>query len=1039
MPLTIVRSDSNAELWRRCRDGFLSEIGETPGPNGFASHLWLAHRGARDALFEAAAERGLPGWLSPPVSFFSELPLRFGIRQRPIGHLTGRLLVSRIAAHNFRQAGLGSGRTDRGPAGSHAIDALFSELLPEGVSPSELEAAVSGLGGDDFAIRRNRWVVESYAEFLGELERLDRFDPRSIHAILARRVLDGGLPAAIGGARRLHVYGPTSLKGRRALFRALASQEDVEVVLYLTAEPGTSEWQELGADVEELLLERSVSPEIERVLYEAPDARAETRWIAERVKRLLMSDAARPHEIAVIARSGGEDTRRIVDALEEAGVPSTSRARHTLADIAALRALLILFRGAANDWDYGSLRQLLASPFFRAGIDLRPVDFLAGERRIRGLDQWTEGLKALVAAAADDRMSGRLARAGMNTVHLAEDLASFESLAAQIGPLSDGRTEREWIDLSLEILDGRRFGFRRRLSEVPAGRYDLVRVDQRGVEVLRELLGEWRELRKTEDALGPAEWFDRLRRLLASNEIALTTPESRGVQVLEAHEAALGAYRRVFLVRANDGVFPQPWTTRGVFSEPEILRLKDHGLPLTTRDDALRREIALWTAVTSVDSVTFSCRSTSSEGHPLTPSLLIPADVVPWSAGGSVDADRAREGGGIDRVSRALQLESEADQLGRAVRSAGIDSFASVDPEALRHAILTAWSEELRSGRLEDGATQPECARPSMRPHPWGGLIRDPAVLRVLADRFGDSHTWSASQLEQYGRRPFDYLVDRVLGLRVSDEAEDTTSPASRGALAHTILERFFRALGEARPTELSGDALDLYREVARVALDEAEAAEDHWLGEPALWRVTREQIVESVRAFLERELPRLDKEGAWPIEFELGFGDEDGDRFELEGEDLQGLRRRMRVRGRIDRLDARLGKDGPELRVLDYKWGGYPSASGYRDGSVLQTAIYLRAASVISAVDGALKWGAYRPITKTTASGARLSMEEVDGVLAFALSIPERVRNGWFEPVLAASQSLGAWQVGPEVTRTSAQFRGGHRFEIPPGGPSDV
>ncbi|MCL7927173.1 MAG: PD-(D/E)XK nuclease family protein, partial [marine benthic group bacterium] len=257
--------------------------------------------------------------------------------------------------------------------------------------------------------------------------------------------------------------------------------------------------------------------------------------------------------------------------------------------------------------------------------------------------------------------------------------------------------------------------------------------------------------------------------------------------------------------------------------------------------------------------------------------------------------------------------------------------------------------------------------------------------------------------------------------------------------LAHSILERFFRALGEARPTELSGDALDLYREVARVALDEAEAAEDHWLGEPALWRVTREQIVESVREFLERELPRLDKEGAWPIEFELGFGDEDGDRFELEGEDLQGLRRRMRVRGRIDRLDARLGKDGPELRVLDYKWGGYPSASGYRDGSVLQTAIYLRAASVISAVDGALKWGAYRPITKTTASGARLSMEEVDGVLAFALSIPERVRSGWFEPVLAASQSLGAWQVGPEVTRTSAQFRGGHRFEIPPGGPSDV
>ncbi len=1038
MPLTILRSDSTAELWRQCRDGFLSEIGVTPGPTGFASHIWLAHRGARDALFEAAASRGLPGWLSPPVSFFSELPLRFAIRKRPIGRLTGRLLVTRIAAHHFRRAGLGSGRPDRGPAGSHAIDALFSELLPEGVRPSELEAAVSALGGDDFARRRNRWVVDSYTEFLEELERLDRFDPRSIHALLARRILDGELPSAIGDARRLHVYGLTSLKGRRALFGALARQREVEVVLYLTAEPGPSEWLELGTELEERRLEHSAVPDVEPVLHEAPDAQAEARWVAARVKHLLMEGEARPHEIAVIARSGGEDTRRVVEALKEAGVPSTSRARHTLADIAALRAILLLFRGAANQWDYGSLRQLLASPFFRVEIDLRPIDFLAGERRICGLAQWTEALRGLVAAASDDRTSGRLAREGMNSVHLAEDLASFEALADQIGSLSADRTEREWIDLTLEILEGRRFGIRRQLSEIPAGRYDLVRADQRGVEALRELLREWRGLRTIEDALGPAEWFDRLRRLLASNEIALTTPESRGVQVLEAHEAALGAYRQGFLVHANDGVFPQPWTTRGVFSEPEILRLKDHGLPLTTRDDALRREIALWTAVTSLDSVTFSCRSTSQEGHPLTPSLLIPANVVPWEDG-SIDADDARDRGDVDRVSRALQLESEADQLSKAVRSGGIDSFDSVDPEALRHAILAAWSEELRSGRLEDGAIQPECARPSMKPHPWGGLLRDPAVLRHLADRFGDSHTWSASQLEQYGRRPFDYFVDRVLGLRASDEADDTTSPASRGSLAHTILERFFIALEDSRPTELSGDALDLYREVARRVLDEAEAAEDRWLGEPALWRVTREQIVESVRSFLERELPRLDKDGSWPVEFELGFGDEDGDRFELAGEDLQGRQRRMRVRGRIDRLDARQGKDGVELRVLDYKWGGYPRAAGYRDGSVLQTAIYLRAASVISTVDGSLKWGAYRPITRTTASGARLSIDEADGVLAFALSIPERVRRGWFEPVLAASQTLGAWQVGPEVTRTTAQFREGHRFENPVEGPSDV
>ena len=1030
MPLTILRSESTAELWARCRDGFLSEVGETPGPAGFSSHIWLAHRGARDALFEAAAGRGLPGWLSPPVSFLSELPQRFGMRQRPIGHLTGRLLVSRIAARQYRRAGLGSGRLERGPTGSHAIDSLFSELLPEGVMPDVLEAALSRLEGDEFTRRRNRWVSESYREFLEELARLDRFDPRSIHAIVANRILDGGLPAAIGRASRLHVYGLTSLKGRRALFSALARQTEADVLVYLIGEPESSEWQELGPEVEERWLEASERPRVTTTLFEAPDASSEAGWVAARVKHLLMGGAARPHEIAVIARSGGEDTRRVVEALNEAGVPSTSRARHNLAEIAALRALLLLFRGAADNWDYGSLRQLLASPFFRAGIDLRPIDFIAGQRRVRGLDEWLAALRGLGAAATDERMSGKLAREGIRAGHLEEDLASLELLAEQIGPLSASRSEPAWIDLTLAILEGRRFELRRRLSEAPAGRYDLVRTDQRGVEVLRELLREWRELRTVEDAFGPAEWFDRLRRLLESNEFALTTPESRGVQVLEAHEAALGAYRHAFVVHANDGVFPQPWTNRGVFSESETQWLKDRGLPLTTRDDALRREVALWTAVTSLDSVTFSCRAMSPEGHFLSPSLLIPKNIIPWT-GGSTESAATADGRDVDRVSRVRQLEAEADRLARAGRSGNRGPFRSMDPESLRQAVLVAWSEELRSGRLDDRAVQPESARPSMRPHPWGGLLRDPVVLKHLEERFGDSHVWSASQLEQYGRRPFDYFVDRVLGLRASDEVEDTTSPASRGSLAHTILENYFRSLGEARPPELTGEALTLFEEVASRALDDAEAEEDQWLGDAVLWNVTREQIVESVRAFLERELPRLERDRYWPVRLELGFGAEDGDRFELEGLDLRGRRRAMRVRGRIDRIDAKTGEQGVELRVLDYKWGGYPRASGYRDGSVLQTAIYLRAASLISGVEGTVSWGAYRPITKTTASGARLTAADADPVLAFALSIPHRVRQGWFEPVLAGSQTLGAWQPGPEVTRTTAQYREGHRFEV--------
>jgi RecB family exonuclease len=1033
MPLRIVRSGSNAELWNRCRDELLSEIGTNPGPTGFRSHLWVAHRGQRDALFQAAAERGLPGWLAPPFAFLSELRERFHIRQRPVGHLTGRLLVSRVASREFRRAGLGSGRPDRGPAGSHAIDGLFSELLPEGITPDELGEALARLGGDDFAVRRNRWVEASYRSFLQELESLDRYDPRSIHAMVARSIEAGSLPDSIGGAGSLHIYGLTSLKGRKRLFRALAAQPDVEVTVYLTREPGESEWDGLLAHPSRQTILTGAPPPGRPVMFEAADAQREAEWVAARVRSALHSGEMAPHRVAIVLRSGGEDTGRIVRALDEVGVPSTSRARWRLSDIAALRALLLLFRGAAEDWDYRSLRNLVASPFFGGAVDLRVIDFISRQKRVRGLEEWRSAIGSLVKAASDEDRAAGLAAEGIYSDRLQGDVAGLEALAARLRPLSGACSEREWIEHTLAILEGRRFEFRRRLSEPSAERYDLVRADQRGVEALQELLSEWRELRPSDDSFGPEEWLGRLQRLLDSNEIALTSPDLRGVQVLEAHEAALGSYEQSFIVHANDGVFPRPFTNRGVFSEAETARLKELGLPLAAREDFLRRELALWSAVTSLDAVVFVSRAASSDGNPRSPSLWIPGNAVRWAP---ASAEEAESAGPPGTISRARMLEREADLLVRSLRAGAAAPFESIDAPALRQAILAAWSEDLRAGRMDGPPSGSEGDRPSMRPHPWGGLLRDPVVVAHLEERFGEGYVWSASQLEQYGRRPFDFLLDRVLRLQASEEAEDTTSPASRGSLAHSILDRFFRGLVHGveremdRPTELSGEALALYERVAAGVLDEAERSDDFWLGEPALWQVTREQIVESVRGFLERELPRLDKEGAWPVRLELGFGGEGEPEFVLHGRDLQDRPGAMRVRGRIDRVDAKPGNSGTELRILDYKWGSYPPARGYRDGSVLQLPIYMQAVSERADFEGRVSQGSYRPVTRDTANGALIRAKDVDPVLAFALSIAGRVRRGLFEPVQAASMSLGAWQVGPEVTRSTAKFRDRHRFE---------
>ncbi|MDH3734363.1 MAG: hypothetical protein OEU54_12560, partial [Gemmatimonadota bacterium] len=476
MPLKLVRSDSNAALWRACSSRFLDELGLHAGPDEYPSHLWLAHRTQRDLLLDAAEERDLKGWLAPPFSFLSELPALFGIDRRPIGLLTGRLLVSRLAAGAGREHGFVGATGSETPGRGHMVDRALSELLPEGVMPAELASALEELGGDDFTRRRNAWLLDTYAAYVEHLETTGQFDPRSIHSLVADAIDGGALPSALGGAGRLHVFGVTSLRGRTRLFRALAAQAGCEVIVYLPSdsietdvdregavasdESGPrDEWEALAASVEDLASRGSRrAPKIQPV----PDAVREAEWVATRIKRLIVDEGARPHEIAVIARSGRDDTRRVHDALRRTGVPSTARLRSRLHEVPALRAVLQLFSAASDEWSWTPLSAVLGSPYFGRSIDLRALDMLASRSRPRGLAEWLEGVDELRAEARSER-GWILRRAGVSEELLdrtSTDLALFVEAARG---LTDSRDEAEWISTTRGILRGERFGLRERV------------------------------------------------------------------------------------------------------------------------------------------------------------------------------------------------------------------------------------------------------------------------------------------------------------------------------------------------------------------------------------------------------------------------------------------------------------------------------------------------------------------------------------------------------------------------------------------------
>lgn len=1094
MPLRLVRSSTNETLWAACASGFLDELDGGTGPGDHASYLWLAHRSQRDAVLELAARRGLPGWLAPPISFLSELRELFDIRERPLGILTGRLLVARLAEDVGRRHGFGGAARDRGPARAHMLDGVFSELLPEGVAPGELRRALYRLGGDAFSRRRNDWVADTYEAFHREVESGARYDPRSIHAKVAERVEAGGLRHALRGARNLHIYGITSLRGRRRLFTSLAEQGEVLVSVYLPLENEPSEWEETlpvetvdvlapregpEADASAAVAGNGASPAAEPApeaangaspaaepgdgaspasgpagaagegasppVKPAPDAIREAAWVARRVKALLAAGEAEPHEVAVVARSGRRDTRLFHRALADAGVPSTARLRAPLAEVPCLGAVLSLFRAEAAGWDYRSLRQVLASPYFRIGIDLRAIDWLSGTRRLEGLDAWEAALDRSRGLLEGDR-SWMLEREGVYADRLEEDRPKFAAFRRRVASLGTERTERGWIALTLEVLEGEWFDFRRRLCRPAGDRWDVVRLDQRAASALRSLLREWDELVDSRQEFGAEEWHDRLRRLLEANELALSTPLQTGVQVVEAHEAALTPYRHTFMVHANDGVFPRTGSPGGVFSEAERHRLRELGLPLTNRELALRRERTLWRAVAAGRKVTITYRTTDVNGVPRLPSLMVPEHDPKAAIPRTLERETDQAGAALAPVSEAGHRRSEVRRLARLRRGGDRSRFATPDPARVRQAVLAAFAEELRAGRLDGffgAGSVSGLERPiSRRPHPWNGRLRDPVVLAELRRRFGEDYLWSASQLQTYGLRPFDFLLDRVLRLGEVEEAEEETTPLAFGSVAHALLERFYREVLHDVPAAFDDRAAEIYDRVAEEVFREIEGDPDRWLGLPAVWAATREDVRDKVREFLARDLEKLAKHDERPILVEVAFGEGGSSGVEIAGLDVRGRPARLWLRGRIDRID-RCGRGGtPFHRVVDYKTGSIPSPTGYGDGALLQTALYMKAAEV-GGFDTpeplAVRNGVFRSIKYDTRNGAPLERKDLDAVLALALSIPARVREGMFEAVQAGSTKISDWQPGRDLTRTEARLESGSRFDPPAAGEEPV
>lgn len=208
---------------------------------------------------------------------------------------------------------------------------------------------------------------------------------------------------------------------------------------------------------------------------------------------------------------------------------------------------------------------------------------------------------------------------------------------------------------------------------------------------------------------------------------------------------------------------------------------------------------------------------------------------------------------------------------------------------------------------------------------------------------------YSASQLEEYAKCPFQYFLKRILQLETIEEPTEELESFELGSIIHSILYEFYITLKE-KGIILSQCDDETIKLAEKLIFSIAEKKLDKLRLSSTLVFYEREKILgiagdkkkSILYKFLEEE--RNSSDGFIPQYFEMGFGqfknskDKDADEFLIGN---------VKVRGKIDRVD--IDDANETYKVFDYKLSGKrPTKKELETGISLQLPLYLYASKIL-------------------------------------------------------------------------------------------
>ena len=650
----------------------------------------------------------------------------------------------------------------------------------------------------------------------------------------------------------------------------------------------------------------------------APSPRAELEETVRLIRRMVREEKMRYQDFAVLTGDLSIYGTYAREIFEKCGIPYFVDEKHSVLMNPFVEFLRAAIEMVVQSFSYESVFRYLRcglSSLSREETDAMENYVLAFG--IRGLkaygETWTRGYRGIKPDEVPQRNL-------LREKFYAEVQPFAEQMKKKDATVRE-RTEALYAlavqNQMQEKLEERRQQFEERGQEAFAKEYSQI------YGIVMELLDKIVEV-LGDEKMTLAEYQEILEAGFAEASVGIIPPTADQVLIGDNERSRLKDIRVLFFVGVNDGLIPRHDAGGGILSEydREELERADAKLSPTARETMYQQKFHLYRNLTKPsERLYLSFAKAGASGEAQNPSYLINEirKLFPEIPVRDIEKEEnPEEKLEMPRSGEALFLE----ELGKAAEGEMNPLFEE----------LYRWY-----------AAHPEAGIPA-ETYRKAAFLRcaDGVIGRSAASAlYGDTLKNSATRLEKYAACAFAHFMEFGLQIRERDQYE--LKAVDMGTVMHEALEKFSKKLQENGETwKTVGD--DTRDRLIEECVEETMA--DY--GNTIFQSSSRNQYrIIRVKRILKRTVWALQqqiRQGEFePGEFEVSFSMEDS--LSAINIDLSE-HEKMRLRGRIDRVDLCETDDKVYVKIIDYKTGNTSlDLVALYYGLQLQLAVYLDAA----------------------------------------------------------------------------------------------